>query len=231
MTPPAPGARLDPDSPLEQATASMMLASVKAAMDAKAWELFNLWFEGKAPPLVVIDTPAWADYMRADKRLAALIRNKLQNHAIGMRAEMDGPLPAGQLRRPLQLKFHGEVGSTAGGFVTGYEVLHGTNAAAGDFEITGRCLSERQGPAGSAYVMRYEGLRFAFNDIVDANKRWTADAALARTAANMAKVLKVGPPKDYQVRIQWSDPKPVEIRVDAVVAGQSPGWLKSFPNR
>ena len=231
MTPPAPGARFDPDSPLELATANMMLASIKSAMDPQAWELFSLWFEGKAPPVLVIDSPAWADYMRADTRLAALIRSRLTNHAIGMRAEMDGPLPAGQLRRPLQLRFHAEVGSTAGGFVTGYEVLHGTNAEAGDFEITGRCISERRGPAGSAYTMRYEGLRFAFNDVVDANKRWSADAALARTAANMAKVLKVGPPRDYRVRIQWSDPRAVEIKVDAVVAGQAPGWLKAFPNQ
>ena len=231
MSAPKPGVRFDPKSPVNQATAATMLASVKLAMDERAWDLFNRWFEGKAPAVVVLETPAWTNYMRADKRLADSIRTRLTSHAESLRTEMDAAIAGATVRRPLRITFHAEVGSKPGGYVTGYEVLHGSNAAAGDFEITGFWAAKRDGAPGGAYSVSYEQLRYAFNDIVDANKKWSADVTLARTAGNMAAALRVGPPKDYRVKIQWAEVKPIVIAVEARVAGKAPTWLKTFPNR
>ena len=230
MSGPKPPGLIHPDSLRDQATAKGMLAAAKVAMDDQAWDLFNRWFEGKAPPVVVLESPEWATYMRADTRLAQQIQRRLDFHADSIRREVDAA-QSGLQRRPLRITFHAEVGSAQGGYVTGYEVLHGSNASAGDFEMTGVYSVSRAGGPGSAYTVSYAELRYVFNDIVDANKRWSADNVLARTAANMAAVLGVGPPKDYRVKIQWSEPRPIVVKIAAHAAGKGPSWLQTFPNR
>jgi hypothetical protein len=220
--------RFDPKAPLNLFTANAMLQSVRVAMDDRAWELFELWFRGKAPPEVTFATPAWAEYMRADQRLASQIRMRLEMHAEGLR---DKAAAAGSnlLRAPFALRFHAETGSKQGGYVTGYEVLHGTNASAGDFEVEGFCTI-RPGKDG-AYTVNYDTVAYTFNDIVDANKRWSADVIFARTAANMAAALRTGPPRDYRVKIRWTHPGVVTIPVAANVPGKATPWLRTFENR
>ena len=207
-------------------TADAMLRGVKLLMDARAWELFEKWFYGKAPAEVLLENETWAEYMRADQKLAGQIRRQLEVHADSLREEAKAGTVA---RKPFSIRCQAETGSAQGGYVTGYEVLHGTNRKAGGFEITGH-YTIRPGSQG-VYSVVYDGLTYTFNDIVDANKRWSADLVFARTAANMAKALRVGPPKDYHVKIRWTEPKAVTIPVAALMPGAGPAWLKTFPNR
>jgi hypothetical protein len=206
-------------------TADAMLRGVKLAMDARAWDLFERWFHGKAPAEVVLADDTWAAYMRADQKLAAQIRRQLEVHADSLRDEAKSATVA---RKPFKLQFQAETGSAQGGYVTGYEVLHGTNRSAGGFQVEGFYTIR---PGAGLYSVVYESLAYTFNDIVDANKRWSADVVFARTAANMAKSLRVGPPKDYTVRIRWMEQKAITIPVAALTPGAGPAWLKTFPNR
>lgn len=221
-----PTPRLDPNDKLTQMTADMMLRAAKMRMDARAWELFDLWFRGTAPPVLLLENDTWAKYMNADAKLTGQVRRQLEVHADGLRDEAKG---AAVQRKPLSITFHAETGSASGGYYTGYAVLHGSNKAVGDFEITG--FYTIRASADGAYSVVYDELTYTFNDLVDANKRWTSDVVLLNTAHNMAKVLRVGPPRDYHVRIRWREPKAVTIPVPALLPGQGPAWLKTFPNR
>ena len=42
-------------------------------MDEYALEIFNLWFNGKAPNEVIFDNPKWSAYMQADEGLGQQI--------------------------------------------------------------------------------------------------------------------------------------------------------------
>jgi hypothetical protein len=209
-------------------TAEAMLRSVRAVMDEYALEIFDRWFNGKTTGEVTFNTPKWAAYMRADKRLPRQIEDQLRVHADCLRDRVERS--PNHLVDRLQLSFHAEVGSESGGYRTGYNVLHGSNRDVGDFGITGRFTAVRSGAPGSAYTVTYDDLEFVFNDIVDVNKRWAADAVFGRTAANLARCLGTGPPKDYTLRIKWKAVAPMTIMVGAQVKGQPPSWLKQFPN-
>ncbi len=206
-----------------------MLASVRAAMDEYAREIFDLWFSGTAPREVTFDNPKWAAYMRAETKLAGQITSQLKAYAELIRDEVEQR--GGRLMRPFSHTFHGEVGGPIGGYFTGYNVLHGTDKTAGDFNVSGQLSAIRSGPAGGAYTVTYTGLIMVFNDVVNANKRYGPDVTGLRVANNIAKALNTPPPRDYVLHIRWTQPQLVSIPVAAFVKGQAPGWLKTFPNR
>ncbi len=211
------------------ATAKAMLASIRTYLDEYALEIFDLWFQGKVNGEVTFDNTKWANYMRANDQLARHIDAQLNAYAEIIRSEVDAG--SGRLPRPFSLTTHAEVGSDSGGYSKGYNVLHGSNKAVGDFLITGNLVALRSGPAGSAYVVTYNDLVFVFNDIVDANKKYASDATGLRLAGNLARVLKVGPPKDYTLRIRWSPVAPKVCQVGAYSQSQGATFLKAFPNR
>jgi len=226
--PPVPHRSCSEEAPAFGITAQMMLQGARALMDQYAREIFDLWFSGKAPAEVVFDNQKWADYMRAEKRLPQQIENQLAVYADRLRDAVDKS--RGRLTGNIDLPpFHAEVGQPSGGVTTGYDVLHGTNKAAGGFAVGGRYTAVRSGGPGSAYAVTFENLSFVFNDIVDINKRWKADVQLGRIAANMANCLGTGPPRDFTLRIKWRAEKPVTVQVNA--KGEAPAWLKQFPNR
>jgi hypothetical protein len=203
-------------------TAQAMLAAARFKMDEFAKEIFDLWFNGKTSGVVTRGNDRWARYMRAEKRLQSQITQQLIAHAEGLRLRLNnGP---SRIQDSITHSFHAEVGSSTGGFFTGYDLLHGSNKSAGDFQIIGRFTADRSGPVGSGFTVIYENLLYVFNDIFDANKKWTADLALARAAANIARCLGTGPPKDYTLRIQWQATSP--IRIEA-----GPGMLQQFRNK
>ena len=206
-----------------------MLESARALMDDYAKEIFDLWFSGKAPAEVTLDNEKWANYMRAEKRVAEQIRNALSAHAELMRDEVNSS--PGRLQNTFSWPFHGEVAGPSGGYRTGYELLHGSNRSVGDVGITGQYTAVRSGAPGSAYTVRYEGLAFVWNDIIDINKTYKMDIQLGRAAGNMALCLHAGPPKDYILHIKWRAEYTMEVHVGPEVKGQAPSWLKTFPNR
>jgi len=101
------------------ATARMMLGGVWVAMDKQAWEIFDLWFNGKADD-VTFENDDWADYMRADAGLTTQIHAHLLAHAESMRARINRS--EGPIKESFHLTFHAELGGTYGGYRTGYEV-------------------------------------------------------------------------------------------------------------
>jgi hypothetical protein len=205
-------------------TAELTIGAARLVMDEYAREIFDLWFNGKAPDEVTFDNDRWSDYMSAEERLPGQINDQLTTHAEQLRDQVDKS--SGRLQESFDLTFHAEVGKEVGGNRTGYNVLHGSNKEAGDFVITGRFTAVRSGPAGGAYVVTYDNLEYTFNDIVDINKKYSSDVTLGRMARNMAVCLKTGPPKDYTLHIKWQAGQPIKISVKAGTTG-----LKQFPNK
>jgi len=198
------------------AGAKVMLESARVAMDEHAREIFDLWFGGTAPKEVVFDNPKWASYMAAEPNLKRQIRERLAEHAEQLRNQVDQSDFG--LHGSLSLTFHGEAGSKQGGFRSGYDVLHGTNKSVGDLGVTGFYTTFRPGPPGTAYLVTYDSMTYVFNDIVDINKRWSADVTLGRTAQNMARALGAPPPKDYTLRIKWRSDGPIRVDVEGTPA-------------
>ena len=218
-----------PGQVVDVATAKAMLASIRAYLDEYALEIFDLWFEGKVIGEVTFDNPKWANYMRANDQLARHVDAQLNAYAEIIRSEVEAG--NGRLPRPFSLTTHAEVGSDSGGYSKGYNILHGSNKSVGDFLITGNLVALRPGPANSAYTVTYNNLVFVFNDIVDANKKYASDATGLQLAKNLARVLKVGPPRDYTLRIKWSAQVPKTCQVSSYAESQGATFLKAFPNR
>jgi hypothetical protein len=214
---------------VDVATAQAMLASIRAYLDDYAREIFDLWFEGKAAGEVTFDNPRWANYMRANDTLARHVDAQLNAYAEIIRSEVEAA--NGRLSRPFSLTVHAELGSDSGGYRKGYNVLHGSNRNAGDFLITGNLTAVRAGPANGAYTVTYSNLNFVFNDIVDANKKYASDVTGLQLANNLARVLKIGPPRDYTLRIKWSALAPKICQVGPYSKTQGATFLKAFPNR
>jgi hypothetical protein len=210
--------------------AAAVLAAIRLSMDEYAREIFDLWFGGKAPAEVTFDSPRWAAYMRAEPRLAQQIQTELAVYADLLRNEIESS-SSSRLARPFTRVFHAEVGSDVGGYKTGYDVLHGSNGAAGDFVISGQAIAVSSGPNGAACLVTYTNLQFVFNDIVDANRKYNSDSMGLNVAKNLATALHAPQPKDYMLRIKWAATAPVVIPVPPVVKGKGPSWLKTFPNK
>lgn len=219
---------IPPLSAMNAGAATALLATVRAPMDPFAREIFDLWFNGRATPEVILATPAWANYMRASTRLRQQVDEQLRKFAEEIRRELD---LQGQVRKPFTIQFHAELGSHAGGYFTGYDVLHGSHPDVGDFILSGQVSALLTGPPGSSYTASFQGLSFAFNDIVDANKHWNSDVWLKRKADSAALALNGRLPRDYIVRIKWSDTAPINIVTRALVPVQTAPSLRTFQNR
>lgn len=193
-----------PLNPARDAAAAALTA-IRMKMDEYAGEIFDLWFYGKVKDEVTFDNEKWANYMRRETNLARHIDEELLAFARSIVAKMKAdPTCTGRLSSPFKLTFHAEVGSQDGGYATGYEVLHGTNRDAGDFQVTGSLRVTSILPVQGAYTATFDNLVFVFNDIVDVNKKYEKDVGRARVAVDLANALDAGPPRDYILRIKWS---------------------------
>jgi hypothetical protein len=222
-------------SPAEQAAAEAMLASARALMDEYALELFDLWIGGKAPPEVIIDNKRWAAYMAADQRLSDQIDRHLIRYAQKYRDDvLSKPTCSGfsvnVSNQPYETSFHAEVGTTIGGLRTGYNVLHGSNRDAGDFQLKGFLVTTPG--ARDTVIFSFINNKMTFNDKVDPNYKYSADASLETLAKNIKTALKGTPPRDFIVRIIWREMGPwrYEIPSRPIKTG-SPDWLRTFNNR
>jgi hypothetical protein len=166
--------------------------------------------------------------MRANASLARQIDSQLKYYAEYIREEVDGN--EGRLVRPFSITFHAEVGSTYGGYYTGYDVLHGTDRTVGDFEVRGQLSAIRSGSSGSAYNVTYSSVVLEFNDIVNANKKYAQDVTGLRVATNLCKALNIGPPRDYTLHIRWTS-QPIVLHVLPLGTAKPPVFLKSFQNK
>lgn len=196
--------------------ASVALKKLAAfAQDPEGWELFSAWVDGKIPKKgnnpgeLILNNEQWTSYMRAAPGLTDQIHKALTKYAKEIcenLAKKDSTAAKG----PFETCFHAEVAGVAGGFRTGYELLHGTNKPAGDLGITGnyqaRIVPERSMPPSPSrcYDVAFEDLEFVWNDVVDHNKRYATDMVF-NDYFRMLSVIGYGVPmpEDYVLRIIW----------------------------
>ena len=221
------------DDPLLSVSGQGMLAAARALMDEYALEIFDLWFGGKAPREVVFDSQKWAAYMQADPGLSAQIDRHLTTFALKFRDDFFTRSPGAKPVAPNQIyrtSFHAEVGSASGGYRTGYSQLHGSNQAAGDFQMEGT-LSMAPAP-GSELAFTFTNNLMTFNDKVDPNFKYKPDAVFANLAKNLAAATGGPPPRDYILRIRWREPGPWTYGIPAAPSKSgAPDWLQKFPSR
>jgi hypothetical protein len=221
------------DDPLLRVSGQAMLAAARAYMDEYALEIFDLWFNGKAPAEVIFDDRKWAAYMQADEGLGGQIDRHLTKFALKFRDEFfmrspgADPVVSNQF---YQTSFHAEVGPTYGGFRTGYSQLHGSNREAGDFQMHGNFSMAPA--ADSALEFTFTNNLLTFNDKVDPNFKYKADEIFANLAKNLARATGGAPPKDYILRIRWREPGPWTYSIPAAPSkAGAPDWLRQYPNR
>ncbi len=146
--------------------------------DERGRELLGRWLNGRGTPLVV-KNGVWGEYMKQNELLKEQILEKLQDDAIQR-------VNTGVLSY-INLTFHAVIEN---GYSTGYEMLHGSNPAVGDFHLGG-------------YVNVLEGkvvynLTLTWNDIIDPNPKYDLDTE----SSDWLKYLYS--PKDYTVQISWN---------------------------
>lgn len=143
--------------------------------DERGSELFNRWLSGEGGSVYMQDG-VWGDYMRANGLLSTQIHNALSKDALSRTGT-----------GPVNIRMNAVIQN---GYSTGYEMLHGTNAGVGGFEINGfATLSEG--------TFTYQ-VQMIWHDIIDPNPQYFMDIVYSR-------ILSVLGPKDYEVHISWSD--------------------------
>ena len=139
-------------------------------------KFFDRWMSGKGGKVYYQDG-IWGEYMKANELLKRQILHALQSDASKRRGT-----------GPVNLRFHAEIEN---GYFTGYEMLHGTHSALGDFEINGIAIMQNN-------LITYQ-VQMTWHDIIDPNPTYGSD----RISATFLNA--VGNPKDYEIHISWSD--------------------------
>jgi hypothetical protein len=205
---------LGPLSPGQSLDNAINLAA-GSTMDEYALELFKLWFNGRAPSVVVLDNPKWAAYMRADRGLREQVDHHLTALAGKIRDDFFLCSAAAKpvvSNHPYRTSFHAIVGGKSGGYRTGYLVLHGSNKKVGDFQMQG---VYSMAPTGDSQLkFTFINNELTFNDRVDPNFNWKSDRMFGYIARHIGAAASA-PPKDYTVRIRWRDPGPLTYCIPA----------------
>ena len=111
--------------------------------------IFGHWIDGSGNDLLFYDDPQFTAYMKANTLLDKQIKEKIQQDALFRKTSGS-----------VDIVFHAEIED---GYLTGYQMLHGTNSRVGDFSI--------MGTANIAYMERSNkiidyDLRLTWNDII-----------------------------------------------------------------
>ena len=200
---------------------SILKGLAELLQDPQGWQLFSTWASGTVPKdgddlgELILDDDDWADYMRKAPGLSDQINNKLGDFAGGVRAKM-AMEDRDALQGPVKIKFHAEVGGKYGGYLTGYQILHGTNEDVGGLSITGTYRAQRTRKSSSfSYVVTFENLEYVWNDIEDHQSQYALDIAFD-DYFKMLSVMGWGvpEPQDYIVHIKWNPEAPVSVAVD-----------------
>ncbi len=148
--------------------------------DERGEELLGRWLDGSQQTLNV-SNGNWGRYMMA---------NKLLRPQVGRKLEMDAKFrkSSGNIKwRPFSAVIEN-------GYTTGYEMLHGTNAAVGDFEMEATATVTKD-PLGNK--IKYK-VKYTWNDIIDPNPQYGLDMFFAGALELFYS------PADYIVHISWN---------------------------
>ena len=94
--------------------------------------------------------------------------------------------------------------------IVGYQYLHGTNAVAGDFQITGTITRLSDGSYGC-------DLSFTWNDCIDVNPDYLSD----RLKGAFADLISGGDAEEFDFHISWNSYSVIDYEGDG-----STGWLR-----
>lgn len=97
----------------------------------------------------------------------------------------------------------------------GYQFLHGTNADAGGFQITGNISKDNKGSCTYDLV-------YTRNDIIDPNLIYSSD----QQKAESAKTIPFASMKDYKFSLSWHDV--TVIKSNPGIFNWDKGWLKNY---
>jgi len=190
------------------------------ASDDQGRYILETWLAGKTDE-VTLDSDDWGDYMRAEPDLQDQIRAKLKSDAD------DYWEKSKDLKQDYYSHFHGDIGHHGltggpnGGYLTGYQLLHGSKhcyarmTASGvrevklsegddtmrklkDVEIIGKVTA-----GGTPYKVTFDHLSFIWNDIVNPNAAYGNDRVLSKYGAFENYYTGNRPPRDYVVHITW----------------------------
>ena len=157
-----------------------------SAFDTRGKELFDHGLNGKGK-LFNRTGGAWGKYMKAHDGLRAEIIN-------GMWDELTNRTASGGFN----LSFHADLGDEYNGYFTGYQLLHGTNAHVGDFQITGYAQVTNTGTShGTSQIIKYTAMEYTWNDMGDVNHQYLLDELYFWLIDLFYE------PKEYQIRIKW----------------------------
>jgi RHS repeat-associated protein len=146
-----------------------------------AWELiFGHWMVGGGVELDLFYDEYFTSYMASNMLLRDQIEQWLMNFARGHESGR------------INLTRHAEIEN---GYLTGYELLHGTNATVGDFQIVGNYTSAIDGK----WKYYFFNVELTWNDIIDPNYSLFGDNVLAF----IFKRYPGANPADYVIRIRW----------------------------
>ncbi len=146
-----------------------------------AWELiFGHCMVGGGVELDLLYDEYFTSYMASNMLLRDQIEQWLMNFARGHESGR------------INLTRHAEIEN---GYLTGYELLHGTNATVGDFQIVGNYTSAIDGK----WKYYFFNVELTWNDIIDPNYSLFVDNVLAF----IFKRYPGANPADYVIRICW----------------------------
>ena len=153
--------------------------------DARGQDILKWWLDGSGQRRDLSDG-IWGDYMMANETLRQQLKNKMEQDAISR-------ISSGAVN----LQFHAEIEN---GYLTGYEMLHGTHRGVGDFTVKGNA-----GVSGTTCRTVDYKVTYVWHDIIDPNATYSSDNLAAWVLKLFYK------PKDYEIHISWSQPSRVEL--------------------
>lgn len=95
--------------------------------------------------------------------------------------------------------------------IIGYQYLHGTNTDVGGFQIIGTITKNKNGNAAISFY-------YQWNDRIDPNFQYNSDI----NKSSFAQKIPFADPKDYTLRIGWSDKS--ELNSNGIFTS---GWLSN----
>ena len=160
------------------------------------------WLYGGGEDFTRSDSPTWSSYMKKNKLLKFQVQDIM--FSIGEKLEEnDGKY----IYLSTSMKIEN------GEDMIGYQYLHGTNQDVGGFHIMGKVMKNGKGDV--TYDCTY-----IWNDIIDPNPKYTTDIE----KADFAKSLPFANPKDYILRIGWTDKTIIKAN-PSWFFNQNSGWL------
>jgi len=128
-------------------------------------------------------------------------------------AQLEKDAKARKASGPVNITFHAEIEN---GYLTGYEMLHGTHRGEGDFQIRGKATVA---PATGGQKIHYE-LRYSWNDRIDKNAQYAGDNLFAGILRFFYD------PKDYAIHIHWDAPSDVTVCNGKITESSGYPWDK-----